>query len=161
VRESWADAHKDELQALLRAFDRSARWCAKPDNATALASLLSLPAYLSQPIEVILPALTGSLQIGDEKRPIPGFLSFDAPKSTLPEPAHAAWFYTQMVRWGQAELSKQNLERAMKCYRPEVYAETIGAQFLQRNEIDGFFDGRVFDPKQTESYLASLPFAGA
>ena len=161
VRESWADAHRDELQALLRAFDRSARWCANPDNATALASLLSLPAYLSQPVEVILPALTGSMLIGGAQRNIPGFLSFDAPHSTMPEPAHAAWFYAQMVRWGQAGLSKQNIERAMKCYRPEVYAETIGAQYRQRNEIGGFFDGRIFDPKQIESYLASLPFAAA
>ena len=159
VRESWADAHRDELQALLRAFDRSARWCANPGNATALTSLLSLPAYLSQPVEVILPALTGSLQIGGAKRSVPSFLSFDAPRSTLPEPAHAAWFYSQMVRWGQAVFSKQDLERAMNCYRPEVYAETIGAQYRQRNEIDGFFDRRVFDPKQIESYLTSLPFA--
>lgn len=157
VRESWADTHRDELQALLRAFDRSARWCAKPDNATALASLLSLPAYLSQPVEIILPALTGSLQIGGAQRSVPGFLSFDAPRSTLPEPAHAAWFYAQMVRWGQAELSKQNLARAMTCYRPEIYAETIGARYRQRNDIGGFFDGRIFDPKQIESYLASLP----
>lgn len=161
VRESWADSHRNELQALLRAFDRSARWCANPDNATALASLLSLPAYLSQAVEVILPGLTGSLQIGGAKRSVPGFLSFDAPQSTLPEPAHAAWFYAQMVRWGQADLSKQNLERAMKCYRPEVYAETIGAQYHQRNEIDGFFDDRIFDPKQIESYLAALPYAAA
>ena len=161
VRESWADLHRDDLQALLRAFDRSARWCANPGNATALASLLSLPAYLSQSVEVILPALTGSMQIGGAQRSIPGFLSFDAPQSTLPEPAHAAWFYAQMVRWGQAELSKQNLARAMKCYRPEIYAGTIGAQYHQRNEIGGFFDGRIFDPKQIESYLASLPFAPA
>ena len=161
VRESWADSHRDELQALLRAFDRSARWCAKPDNATALASLLALPAYLSQPVEVILPALTGSLQIGSAQRNISGFLSFDAPHSTMPEPAHAAWFYAQMVRWGQAGLTTQNTERALKCYRPEVYAEAIGAQYRQRNEIGGFFDGRIFDPGRIESYLASLPFAAA
>jgi NitT/TauT family transport system ATP-binding protein len=161
VRESWADTHKDELKALLLAFDRSARWCANPGNATALASLLSLPIYLSQPVEVILPALTGSLEIGGAQRRIPGFLSFDAPHSTMPEPAHAAWFYAQMVRWGQANLSKQNLERAMKCYGPETYAETIGVQYRQRGEIGGFFDGRIFDPKRIESYLTSLPFATA
>lgn len=161
IRESWADSHRDELQALLRAFDRSARWCANPGNATALASLLSLPAYLSQPVEVILPALTGSMQIGSAPRNVSGFLSFDAPHSTMPEPAHAGWFYAQMVRWGQAGLTGQNIERAMKCYRPEIYAETIGAQYRQRNEIGGFFDGRIFDPKQIESYLASLPFAAA
>jgi two-component system, oxyanion-binding sensor len=161
VRESWADSHRGELQALLRAFDRSARWCANPDNATALASLLSLPAYLSQPIEVILPALTGSLEIGGAQRSVPGFLSFDAPHSTMPEPAHAAWFFAQMVRWGQAIFSAQNLERAMKCYRPEIYAGAIGHHHDQGGAIDGFFDGRIFDPKEIESYLASLPFAPA
>ncbi len=161
VRESWADEHKGELRALLRAFDRSARWCADPGNATTLASMLSLPAYLSQPIEIVLPALTGSLQIGGVQRSVPGFLSFDAPQSTLPEPAHAAWFYSQMVRWGQAELSVQNLERAMKCCRPEIYAETIGVQFRQRGKIDGFFDGRIFEPGQIETYLSALPFVQA
>ena len=159
VRESWADAHREELQALLRALDRSARWCANPNNAPVLASMLSLPAYLSQPVDVILPALTDSLQIGREQRSVPGFLSFDAPRSTLPEPAHAAWFYSQMVRWGQAELSKQNLERAMKCYRPEIYADIIGVRYHQRGKIDGFFDGRIFEPAQIASYLAALPFA--
>jgi two-component system, oxyanion-binding sensor len=159
VRESWADSHRDELQALLRAFDRSARWCANPDNATALASLLSLPTYLPQPVEIILPALTGSLQMGSAQRNVPGFLSFDAPLSTMPEPVHAAWFYAQMVRWRQAGLSEQNLERAMKCFRPEIYAEAIGVQHHQLDEVGGFFDGRIFDPKQIESYLASLPFA--
>ena len=161
VRESWADSHLDELQALLRALDRSARWCANPGNAMALASMLSLPSYLSQPVDVILPAIIGSLQIGGVQRSVPGFLSFEAPQSTLPEPAHAAWFYSQMVRWGQADLSKQNLERAMRCYRPEIYAETIGAKYHQRGEIDGFFDGRIFGPALIESYLASLPFASA
>jgi ABC-type nitrate/sulfonate/bicarbonate transport system substrate-binding protein len=161
VRENWAGSRRDELQALLIALDRSARWCADPGNATALASLLSLPAYLSQPVEVILPALTGSLQIGGVQRSIPRFLSFDSPKSTMPEPAHAAWFFSQMVRWGQADLSKQNLERAMKCFRPEIYAGAIEAQYHHRDKIGGFFDGRDFDAKQIESYLASLPFAAA
>jgi hypothetical protein len=69
---------------------------------------------------------------GGAQRRIPGFLSFDAPQSTLPEPAHAAWFYAQMVRWGQAGFSKQNIERVMKCYRPEIYAETTGAQYRRR-----------------------------
>jgi hypothetical protein len=49
----------------------------------------------------------------------------------------------------------------MKCFRPEIYAETIGVQYHQRNKIGGFFDGRNFDPKQIDSYLASLPFAAA
>ena len=162
VRESWADKHGDSLQALLRAFDRSARWCADSNNVSALASLLSLPAYLSQPTEVILPALTGALQIGGgTPRSIPGFLTFDAPHSTMPEPAHAAWFYSQMVRWGQAVFSKQNLEQAMACYRPETYASAIGHHHDRRGIIDGFFDGRIFDPVKIESYLASLPFANA
>jgi NitT/TauT family transport system ATP-binding protein len=161
IRESWADSHREEVRALLRAFDRSAHWCSNPDNIIALASLLSLPAYLSLPVDVILPALTGSLQIGDVQRSVPGFISFGAPQSTFPEPAHAAWFYAQMVRWGQAGLSKQNLALTMQCFKPEIYAETIGVKHRQLDEVGGFFDDRIFDPTRIESYLAALPYAAA
>ena len=162
VRESWAVEHKDSLQALLRSFHRSAQWCASPDNAPALASLLSLPNYLAQPIDVVLPALRGIMQLGSgASRGVPGFLTFDAPHSTMPEPAHAAWFYAQMVRWGQAVFSKQNLERAMACYQPEIYAAATGHHYDQRGTVDGFFDGRIFEPERIESYLASLPFGSA
>ena len=50
VRESWADAHRDELQALLRAFDRSARWCAKPRqcNCIGLAVVVACLSFAAR-----------------------------------------------------------------------------------------------------------------
>ena len=161
VGEKWADENPSSLQALLRCLYRSALWCAAPENAVALASILSLPAYLSQPAELILPALTGRLQIGDGLRQVKGFLSFNAPQSTMPEPTHAAWFYSQMVRWGQAKLSRQNLEAAMACYQPHTYAQANGLNYRKSDSIEGFFDGRIFKPNDVENYLASLPFSAA
>jgi len=49
----------------------------------------------------------------------------------------------------------------MKCYQPEIYARAISHHHDQGGAIGGFFDGRIFDPKHIESYLASLPFAAA
>ena len=161
VGEKWASENPSSLQALLRCFHRSALWCAAPENAVALASILSLPAYLSQPTKLILPALLGRLQIGDGLRGVEEFLSFDAPQSTMPEPAHAAWFYSQMVRWGQAKFSRQNLAAAMACYRPHIYAQANGLNYRKSESIDGFFDGRIFKPNGIENYLASLPFSVA
>src|SRR5690606_6100868 len=57
VREEWADRNTGALHALLRALYRSAEWCGNPSNHADLAATLSLPRYLAQPAEVILPAL--------------------------------------------------------------------------------------------------------
>jgi two-component system, oxyanion-binding sensor len=161
VNEHWATQHSSALGALLRSFHRSAKWCAEPKNAAALSSILSLPAYLAQPADTIFRALKGKLQLGDALTDIPGFLNFDAPTATLPQPVHAAWFYSQMVRWSQTAFSKRDLDAAMACYRPDVYATAneLSGQIL--DSAGGFFDGREFKPDGIENYLKSLPFSAA
>jgi two-component system, oxyanion-binding sensor len=161
VNENWAATHPSALHALLRSFHRSAQWCAAPENALALSSILSLPAYLGQPADAILPALQGKLQLGDALMDVPAFLSFDAPTATLPQPVHAAWFYSQMVRWGQIVFSKQDLDAAMACYRPDIYSTANELSGHISDSAGGFFDGREFKPHDIGSYLKSLPFSAA
>jgi two-component system, oxyanion-binding sensor len=161
VNENWATQHPDALQALLRSFHRSAQWCAAPENALALASILSLPAYLQQSTDIILPALQQKLQIGDALLAVPAFLNFTVPIATLPQPVHAAWFYSQMVRWGQTTFSKDDLDAAMVCYRPDIYANANNLTIPKVQRLVGFFDSREFTSNEVENYLTSLPFPTA
>jgi two-component system, oxyanion-binding sensor len=79
----------------------------------------------------------------------------------LPQPVHAAWFYSQMVRWGQTAFSKQDLDAAIACYRPDMYATANELSSQISDSAGGFFDGREFKPHDIANYLKSLPFSAA
>ena len=180
VREDWADRNSETLHALLRALYRSAEWCGQTANQIELASLLSLPAYLGQPADVILPALDGSI-LG---LPVPGnahdFFQPHARAATFPWQSHALWFYSQMVRSGYVEHTAKSAEIARQSYRPDIYRAvmtSIGAPVPSANPKvegaltrttavgvssqslylgpDGFFDGTIFDPDQLDAYIAN------
>ena len=178
VRADWADQNADTLHKLLRALYRSAEWCARSSNHLDLAEMLSLQGYLGQPIDVILPALDGSI-LGDAKSAAsPDFFQMHEYAATFPWQSHALWFYSQMVRWGYVDHSAPHAEIARRSYRPDIYRTAlsgIGAavpsanskvegslkqtvavgastQFLQLGP-DGFFDGATFDPDQLDQYI--------
>lgn len=180
VREDWADKNAETLHALLRALYRSAEWCAQPSNHLELASLLSSPAYLGQPAEVILPALNGSILGPSASGGGRDFFQPHARAATFPWQSHALWFYSQMVRCGYVNHTPAHAEIARRSYRPDIYrtvmsgigapvpsanskvegaltemtAVGVSSQFLYLGP-DGFFDGMVFDPDQLDSYIAS------
>ena len=161
VLRRWADAQPDTLRALLRAFHRSAVWCADPQNARVLATILALPGYIAQPVGVILPAITGRMFIANAEVEVPGFLSFAPPKAIVARASHAAWFFSQMVRWGQVAWSPEGLSQAVSSFDAQLLSEADPQLPRQSQTVSGFFDGRIFDPRQVEAYLASLPFSEA
>jgi NitT/TauT family transport system ATP-binding protein len=86
-----------------------------------------------------------------------------------------------MVRWGQIAYSPALAERARRVYRPDLFrnalagtgidlprasakvegALTAATPVASRSGAmvlgpDGFFDGRLFDPDEIESYLKSF-----
>ncbi|MEM7407093.1 MAG: CmpA/NrtA family ABC transporter substrate-binding protein [Pseudomonadota bacterium] len=178
--ESWADAHPQVLDGLLRALHRAALWCEQPEHHEELADLLAAPRYLDMPSALILPAIRGRLRTGDGgTRLVEDFFLPATRAATFPWQSHALWFYSQMVRWGQIEHSDANARGAMQSYRPDLYRAALaptgvpvpGANAKVEGALaqaqpvgavngplelgpDGFFDGRVFDPADVEGYLA-------
>lgn len=179
VRDDWAEHNAETLHALLRALYRSAEWCAQPSNHLDLAALLSSAGYLGQPIDIILPALNGSILGDANSAASPDFFEMHDHAATFPWQSHALWFYSQMVRWGYVDHSADHAELARRSYRPDIYRTalsgigvpvpsanskvegsltqpvTVGAssQFIRLGP-DGFFDGTTFDPDQLDDYIA-------
>jgi NitT/TauT family transport system ATP-binding protein len=113
--------------------------------------------------------------------PIPEFLVFRRKAATFPWISHAAWLFSQMVRWGQIAGGSDAAERARRCYRPDIYraalkgvdtampganAKVEGA-LAQETPVgssngrlvlgpDGFFDGVPFDPDRLAPYIDSF-----
>lgn len=183
IRADFAEQNPDRLASLLRALYRASAWAGKPDNWSSLAELLSRPAYVGGSAEVILRALSGQVvrQPGGGAVPIADFLVFHDHAANFPWQSHALWFYSQMVRWGQARYDPDDAERARSVYRPDIYraalmstdADLPNASSKVEGTLtrptpvasragrmvlgpDGFFDGLLFDPDDINGYLSQL-----
>lgn len=129
VTRSWAAANPDTLSALMRAISKAADWCAAPSNRDDLAAILAGPDYLACPIDYCLPALRGTIRFDrDHQRSIPDFLTFSGGAKAAPSPAQGTWFYSQMVRWGQAEAGTEGEAEAARIFSPELYLGCLGLQ---------------------------------
>jgi ABC-type nitrate/sulfonate/bicarbonate transport system substrate-binding protein len=181
TRVQWANRYPEQLAALIRALTRAARWCGDPDNAPALAHLLSRDDRLGLPANLLLRPLSGKLMFGpDDEHQVDEFFVPFLRAANFPWVSHAMWFYTQMVRWGQVEHTPENAAKARGSYRPDLFRAALAGQgiavpaanakiegALTEPTIvgadggtltlgpDGFFDGMQFDLDHLDDYIAS------
>ncbi|MCF8465974.1 MAG: ABC transporter substrate-binding protein [Sneathiella sp.] len=181
VSKRFAITNPELLDRIICSLVSAAIWCADPENHAELASILAGPQYLDQPVEVILPALSGNIAVTNRQLiKDPDFFTTFARAANFPWRSHALWYYSQMVRWGQASFSKENVGRAAASFAPDIFrraaarmeipvpaanskvegaltiASAVGAG---KNTLylgpDGFFDGALFDPDKVEDYIRS------
>lgn len=161
VTQSWADHNAETLQALIRALVKAADWCADWDNAEDLAHLLAAPDYLDCAPATCVPALTGKLQLETGLTlEVPGFLSFAGPDALCPTGADGLWFYSQMVRWGQAAYSQQDAEKVVRTFDDRLFREALGTGAAGNDLSQApkpLFDGVEYDPADLANYIASFP----
>ncbi len=181
TRLQWAERFPEQLAALLRAATRAARWCEDPANHAALAAMLAREDRLNLDADLILRAITGSLQFEPSvKKSIPDFFVSYSRAANFPWVSHALWFYSQMVRWGQVSHTPENAKKAAASYRPDLYraalscmgipvpgaSSKIEGALTEPTEVgaigghltlgpDGFFDGTDFDPEKLDAYIAA------
>lgn len=104
VAEAWAEAQPEAMGAVLRALQRSATWCAAPENHGALASLLATPEHVGVERGLIVAGLGGA-----------GLQGAGRPRNE-----HALWIVEQMQRWGQIGPTAA-ARVAARVYRPDLY----------------------------------------
>ena len=180
MRRDWAEQDPDRLSRLIRAIYRAAEWCDAPQHMRDLAELMARPEYLDRPAEVVNAGLERQLSTADGSTlAVPGFMTYAARAATFPWHSHALWFFSQMVRWGDATLSKASLEIVQASFRPDLYRAALtplGVTVPSANaKLEGalstptpvaspvgrlllgpdtFFDGETFDPEDVGGYLA-------
>jgi len=169
-RREWTEKNPDRFDALLRAMYKASNWCDNPENRRELADILSEPKYVGVASDV--------LRLGLSRRFVcePGTIPVDAPESmlfaahdvTFPWVSHAAWFYSQMVRWGQLKPNAATAAAACATYRPDLYRRALKPMSVNVPPNDmklesrspqgmgGFFDGKVFDAAKLDAYIATL-----
>ena len=120
LRADFAAADPARLRLLLGALREACAYCASPGNRPAVAELLARPEYLDLPREMIEASLD----------PAQGGPLFDL---NYPSPQRAAWFATQMRRWGKA--GEDALAVTASLYRPDMYLEAGGLEVAAEAEM--------------------------
>ena len=182
-RKDWMEAEAGTVDKVLQGLSQAAIWCDATENQEELAELLSRPAYVGQPADVILPQLTGHLvaRLGELPVTVPDAILFHREAAAFPWRSQALWIYSQFVRWKMIEPSAKAERLAADVFRSDVYRRALGnagvpmpgasmkvegalaaptAVGSHRGALtlgpDRFFDGREFDPHHIADYLAHL-----
>jgi two-component system, oxyanion-binding sensor len=143
VRPEWAQQNPETLARLIVALDRAASWCDDHGNHSTLADMLSDPAYVGVPADLILRLLSGNLTIdpnGKTKR-IERYLTFHNEAANFPWLSQALWIYSQMVRWGQVPYDEASLSRVTAAFRPDIYREVLRSSQSPVPEISSKIEG--------------------
>lgn len=167
MRPDWADAHPETVSRLIVALDAAARWCARVENHDALAEALADSRYIAASVEIIRHVLAGefSLDAKGNRRVIDDYFLFHGSSANYPRPSHALWIYSQMVRWGQTNLTLDGANAAASAYRPDLYRLALGQasappdadiRIEGAEEGDRFMDGHVFDPSKLDDYVSGF-----
>jgi two-component system, oxyanion-binding sensor len=167
VSPEWAEENPETLSRLIVALDAAARWCDDRQNHGALADMMSDPAYVGVPSELILRLLSGQLTVDPDgrTRQVENYLTFNDLSANFPWISQALWIYSQMVRWGQVAYDVAGLSQVQAAYRPDMYREVLGnlgsSVPSSDSKIEGvgpekFIDGRSFVPEDIPGYVAGF-----
>ncbi|WP_299969092.1 CmpA/NrtA family ABC transporter substrate-binding protein [uncultured Roseobacter sp.] len=172
VRQDWAETERALLDRLIRAVWRAARWLSQPDAVTLASEILSRPAFLDLPPEMLERALTGRLTINaaGAERHTEQFLEFARGAANFPWRSQAEWIGQHLARrTGLDEAAARTAARTV--FRSDLFraalsgtsADLPGASSKVEGALEGdtavasaagrvilcrdrFFDGRVFEP---------------
>jgi NitT/TauT family transport system ATP-binding protein len=164
VRLDWAQRNEDILIRLMRAVSAAAVFASRPENREACCERLSAEGRIEIGRDLIERALSGTLKTSPSGPRLsdPRYLVLGAGLSARPDGAQAAWFYSQMVRWGQAPMEPRLLKTAQAVLSPDLFDRALGrpaetgGQALAPADGLGAFAGPPFDKDNISGYLASL-----
>ncbi len=174
MTKAFVEKYPNTAIAITKALIRAGKWLDTPGNREEAVQILSKPAYVGAPVEVLANSMTGTFEFekGD-KRPMPDFNVFFRYDATYPFYSDAVWFLTQMRRWGQIPEPKPAAwyaEKAKEIYRPDIWKKAadllVAEGKLTTAEIpqtDGykpattdFIDGNKYDGKDPIGYINSF-----
>jgi len=160
-RSRWAQDHPDALSKLVRAHARAAVFIDDVAKRDEVVAMLAPANRIGVSPEVVRRALDGRMKVAPDgaTRVDENYLLVGRNGSGRPDPAQAAWLYAQMVRWGQAPLTKEMCDAAKAVFRSDLYDAALGP--VQKTVLGepadgiGAFAGPPFDPRDITGHLSA------
>ena len=184
----WAEKHPTTHKAVIKALIEACEWSDKPENRREVVQIIAQKSYVNAPADVVDNSMTGTWRYNkvEAPQPMPDFNVFYRYAANFPWLSHAAWYITQMYRWGQLEAPLDIRKAAARIYRPDLYraaAKEVGVPYptmdwktegmnksawtLRQATTpipmgpDTFFDGMTYDPKKLVAYLKGFRVSNA
>ena len=181
VTKHWAQTNPRTHVALIKALIEAAQWAEAKEHREELASMLCNGGYVGVPREVVALSLRGEYRAsnGAPVEPLADFHVLFRHAATFPWRSHAAWFVTQMIRWGDVERVVDIDAVVREVYLPDVYRAAANELGILCPTTDGkdegthdapwplgdgqqsitmgadrFCDGASFDPAWPLTYLS-------
>lgn len=180
VNLDWEQKNPNTHRAVIRALIEACEWADKAENRKEVVHMISQKSYVNAPESVVDNSMTGTWRYNktEAPQPMPDFNVFFRYAATFPWQSHAAWYITQMYRWGQFEKPIDIHKVASQIYRPDLYrqaAKDLGIAYptidwktegthktnwtlTQASKPipmgpDAFFDNMVYDPSKLMAYM--------
>jgi len=156
MRERWADDNPALCAALIRALLRAADMISAPEHHATVAEVIA--RHIDVTPDLVARVLAGTILLSPNgpTRHNPRHIVIGGPTATRPDPVQAAWFYAQLVRWGQAPLSEEMRAKAVAAFRFDLFDTALGTSLgtspAPADRI-GAFAGPEFEPENIQDYL--------
>ena len=168
LRATFVDKYPKATAALLAAVLEAQAWCDKLENREEMCKIVGTRAWFNVPVADILPRQKGEYDYGIEGKTVsnsPHLMKFWRDHASFPFKSHDLWFVVENQRWGKFEAGLDAKALVDKVNRADLWREAAKAIGVAAAEIpasdsrgkETFFDGKVFDPEDPHTYLASLP----
>lgn len=172
VNKEWAVNNPNTHKALIKALIEAAAWIDIKENRLEAAEIVSREEYTNIPVDIISPPLSGQYKYHADTAPVsmPDFNVFYKYNASFPWHSHAAWYISQMQRWGNLTDSINIKETLNNIYWVDFYRQVVDemgidsprfnvkaeGQHTEMWEIDSqqgtqvmasdlFFDKKIFD----------------
>ncbi|MBI1786493.1 MAG: ABC transporter substrate-binding protein [Acidobacteria bacterium] len=159
--EEFAARNPKTVKAILKALHEASVYIDKLENRPAVAEIVSRPAYINCPKEIILARLQGRYDYGDGRvEQDPNYMIFSARNCNYPQKTFGHWWLSQFRRWGMVKETPDYQGIVNRVLRPELYLEAmkeIGVTVKAQEQTVKLFDGVTFNPNEPERYARSFP----
>ena len=148
---------------MLRGLHQSSVFLDKLENRSEAADIVSRPAYINCPKEIILGRLLGKYDHGDGtgEHADPDYMRFYERGVNFPWKSHGIWWLSQFRRWGMVKGAPDYHGIVDRVVRPDIYREVAKEVGVEAPKADTkpekLFDGIPFDPKDPEGYAKAFP----
>jgi bicarbonate transport system substrate-binding protein len=174
VRADWVNTNPKASVALVKGLIEAQRWLDKPQNKAEAAAILSSRKWFNVPKPVLEQALRGQYRLGAKGTTVnnpalgPLFWSSDRGVISYPYKSLTLWFLVESLRWkfypGTLDTIQQAQAINNRVVRDDIWRQAAKELGLPAAEIpkgtsrgrEIFFDGKVYDPANPQSYLNSL-----
>ena len=160
--QEFAEKNPKSVKAALKAVQKASLFLADLNNRKEACDIVSKPAYINCPADLILGRMQGHLDYGDgRKLEDPEYcMTFSKRNCNYPQLKYGKWWLTQFRRWGFVNGTPDYEGVPKKVMRPDLYEEAmkeIGYAHAGANDDpETLFDGKTFDPTKPEEYAKSF-----